>query len=77
MGVQGPDVGQLNRNLHQLGYHTDAHVRIDPGDSAFTSKTEQALRVLQRKMGVGVTGRLATDDAVFLPVAVRIAKVTG
>ena len=60
VGVKGRDVRQLNRNLHKLGYDTDAHVRIDPGDNAFTSKTEQALRVLQRKKGVGVTGRLAT-----------------
>ena len=77
VGVRGPDVRQLNRNLHQLGYDTDAHVRIDPADSAFTSKTEQALRVLQRNKGVGVTGELATGDAVFLPEAVRIAKVNG
>jgi peptidoglycan hydrolase-like protein with peptidoglycan-binding domain len=77
VGVTGRDVRQLNRNLHQLGYDTDAHVRIGPGDNAFTSRTEQALRVLQRKKGVGVTGALATDDAVFLPEAVRIAKVTG
>jgi peptidoglycan hydrolase-like protein with peptidoglycan-binding domain len=77
VGGRGPDIRQLNRNLHRLGYDTDAHVRIDPGDNAFTSKTEQALRVLQRKKGVGVTGALATDDAVFLPEAVRIAKVTG
>jgi peptidoglycan hydrolase-like protein with peptidoglycan-binding domain len=77
VGGRGPDIRQLNRNLHRLGYDTDAHVRIDPGDNAFTSKTEQALRVLQRKKGVGVTGELATDDAVFLPEAVRIAKVTG
>jgi peptidoglycan hydrolase-like protein with peptidoglycan-binding domain len=77
VGVKGRDVRQLNRNLHQLGYDTDARVRIDPGDNDFTSKTEQALRVLQRKKGVGVTGELASDEAVFLPVAVRIAKVTG
>jgi peptidoglycan hydrolase-like protein with peptidoglycan-binding domain len=77
VGVRGPDVRQLNRNLHHLGYDADAHVRLDPSADAFTSKTEQALRVLQRKKGVGVTGRLATDDAVFLPEAVRIAKVTG
>jgi peptidoglycan hydrolase-like protein with peptidoglycan-binding domain len=77
VGLKGRDVRQLNRNLHQLGYDTDAHVRIDPGDNAFTSKTEQALRVLQRKKGVGLTGGLAIDDAVFLPEAVRIAKVTG
>jgi len=77
VGVKGPDVRQLNRNLHQRGYDTDAHVRIDPRDNAFTSRTERALRVLQRKTGVGVTGALATDDTVFLPEAVRIAKVTG
>src|SRR4051812_7750373 len=77
VGVRGPDVRQLNRNLHQLGYDADAHVRIDPADSAFSSETEQALRVLQRNKGVGVTGGLSTDDAVFLPEAVRIAKVSG
>jgi peptidoglycan hydrolase-like protein with peptidoglycan-binding domain len=77
VGVKGRDVRQLNRNLHELGYDADAHVRIDPGDNGFTSKTEQALRVLQRNKGVGVTGGLEIDDAVFLPVAVRIAKVTG
>jgi Putative peptidoglycan binding domain len=77
VGLKGRDARQLNRNLHQLGYDTDAHVRIDPGDSAFTFKTEQALRVLQRKKGVGVTGALEIDDAVFLPVAVRVAKVAG
>jgi peptidoglycan hydrolase-like protein with peptidoglycan-binding domain len=77
VGVRGPDVRQLNRNLHQLGYDADAHIRIDPSDNAFTSRTEQALRLLQGKKGIGVTGGLATDDAVFLPEAVRIAKVTG
>jgi hypothetical protein len=76
-GVKGQDVRQLNRNLHRLGYDADAHVRINPGNNDFTSKTKQALRVLQHNKGVGVTGRLATDDAVFLPEAVRIAKVTG
>jgi peptidoglycan hydrolase-like protein with peptidoglycan-binding domain len=77
VGIRGPDVRQLNRNLHQLGYDADAHVRIDPGDKEFTSGTEQALRALQRRKGLGVTGKLATDDAVFLPEAVRIAKVAG
>jgi hypothetical protein len=64
VGAKGRDVRQLNRNLHVRG-------------AVFTTKTEQALMVLQRKKGIGVTGRLATDDAVFLPEAVRIAKVTG
>jgi hypothetical protein len=66
VGAKGRDVRQLNRNLHVRG----------AGD-AFTTKTEQALEVLQRKKGIGVTGRLAIEDAVFLPEAVRIAKVTG
>jgi putative peptidoglycan binding protein len=77
LGVRGPDVRQLNRNLHRLGRDADAHVRIDPAENAFTAKTEQALKVLQRKRGIGATGRLATDDAVFLPEAVRIAQVRG
>jgi peptidoglycan hydrolase-like protein with peptidoglycan-binding domain len=77
VGVTGPDVRQLNRNLHRLGYDADAHVRIDPGDTAFSFRTEQALRVLQRKKGVGGTGELAKGDAIFLPEAVRIAKVSG
>jgi peptidoglycan hydrolase-like protein with peptidoglycan-binding domain len=77
VGVRGPDVRQLNRNLHQLGYDPAAHVRIDPGDNAFTSKTERALRLLQRKKGLSVTGALATAEAVFVPEAVRIAKVSG
>jgi len=77
VGARGPDVRQLNRNLHRLGYDAGAHASIDPTDNAFTSRTERALRVLQRRKGVGVTGALATDDTVFLPEAVRIAKVSG
>ncbi len=74
VGVKGPDVRQLNRNLHRLGYDAGAPVRVD---DVFTSSTERALRVLQRKKSVGVTGRLETADVVFLPEAVRIAKVSG
>jgi peptidoglycan hydrolase-like protein with peptidoglycan-binding domain len=77
VGLRGPDVRQLNRNLHRLGYDDDVHVRIDPADSIFTAKTEQALTVLQHDKGAAVGGELATGDAVFLPEAVRIAKVTG
>jgi peptidoglycan hydrolase-like protein with peptidoglycan-binding domain len=77
LGMKGRDVRQLNRNLHQLGYDTEAHVRLGPRDNAFTSRTKRALKALQRRKGVRATGVLATDDAVFLPEAVRIAKVTG
>jgi hypothetical protein len=65
-GDAGRDVGQLNRNLHVRG----------AGD-AFTMKTQQALKRLQRRKGAPVTGALALGDAVFLPEAVRIAKVTA
>jgi len=66
VGDAGQDIRQLNRNLHVRG----------AGD-AFTSKTETALKALQRRKGVHVTGALALGGAVFLPEAVRIAKVTG
>ena len=65
VGMKGRDVRQLNRNLH---------VR---GGTAFTGDTERALRALQRRKGLAATGELAIDDAVFLPEAMRIAKVTG
>jgi len=62
----GQDVRQLNRNLHVRG----------AGD-AFATKTKTALEALQRRKGVHANGSLALGDAVFLPEAVRIAKVTG
>jgi hypothetical protein len=66
VGLKGRDVGQLNRNLHVRG-----------AGGVFTSKTANALKALQRRKGAHVTGALALGDAVFLPEAVRIAKVTG
>jgi hypothetical protein len=66
VGDAGRDVRQLNRNLHVRG----------AGD-AFTTETEKTLEALQRRKGAHVTGSLALGDAVFLPEAVRIAKVTG
>ena len=73
----GADVRQLNRNLHELGYDADAGVHLDPGDRAFTPRTEQALEVLQHDKGYAVTGSLDIDDALFLPEPVRIVQVTG
>jgi hypothetical protein len=63
-GDAGRDVSALNRNLHVRG-------------DAFTTKTQKALEALQRRTGVHVTAALALGDAVFLPGAVRIARVTG
>jgi hypothetical protein len=75
VGDAGADVRQLNRNLHELGYDTRAHVQIEPGESEFTVRTERALELLQRRKGLHVNGALAASDAVFLPEPVRIAKV--
>jgi peptidoglycan hydrolase-like protein with peptidoglycan-binding domain len=76
-GDTGEDVRQLNRNLHELGYDARAHVHIAPADRAFTANTARALETLQRERGVAATGALARDAAVFLPEAVRIAKVSA
>jgi multidrug efflux pump subunit AcrA (membrane-fusion protein) len=76
-GYMGKDIGQLNRNLHTLGYDAKAGVDINPDDNTFTWMTDRALKVLQHDTGSNVTGELYLDDAVFLPESVRIAKVTG
>ncbi len=62
VGDSGRDVRQLNRNLRVRG-------------DAFTARTKHALEALQRRRGVHPDGSLAVGDAVFLPEAVRIAKV--
>jgi hypothetical protein len=66
IGDAGRDVRQLNRNL-----------RVRGAGAAFTTKTKRALEALERRKGVRVNGSLALGDAVFLPEAVRIAKVAG
>ena len=76
-GDVGSDARQLNQNLHALGYDTAAGVEIAADDNAFTGKTERALRALQQDKGAAVTGRLALNDVVFQPQAVRVAQVTG
>jgi hypothetical protein len=76
-GDVGKDVGQLNRNLHTLGYDAKAGVDIDPDYNAFTDQTVRAFQLLQHDKGLSVTGYLAIGDAVFLPESVRIAKVSG
>jgi hypothetical protein len=76
-GDEGRDVGQLNRNLHELGYDADAGVDIDPEGKHFTWETEEALERLQDDTGLDDTGAPDVDDAVFLPESARIAKVSG
>jgi hypothetical protein len=76
-GQAGQDARQLNRNLHRLGYDSEAGVEIDPGDSDFTARTRAALEELQDDKRLAVTGELGVADAVFLPEPARIAEVTG
>jgi hypothetical protein len=66
VGDAGRDVAQLNRSL-----------RVRDAGDAFTTQTQQALEALQRREGARVNGGLALGGAVFLPEAVRIAKVAG
>jgi peptidoglycan hydrolase-like protein with peptidoglycan-binding domain len=74
-GDAGTDVRQLNENLHALGY--DVGTGLGAGDTSFTANTEQALKTLQHARGLDVTGQLALGDSVFLPDALRIARLTG
>jgi hypothetical protein len=76
-GDRGSDVRQLNRSLHELDYDVAAGVDVDPDDDHFTWQTAAALEELQDDKGFNETGALDIDDAVFLPEAARIAKVTG
>jgi peptidoglycan hydrolase-like protein with peptidoglycan-binding domain len=76
-GQAGSDVRQLNRNLHRLGYDTEAGVEIDPDDYDFTVRTRAALEELQDHERFAVTGKFGVADAVFLPESARIAEVTA
>jgi hypothetical protein len=77
VGTVGPDVRQLNRNLHRLRHDRRAGVTVDPDEDAFTGRTQAALSRLQRARGVDEAGGLAAEDVAFLPRSVRIAKVNG
>jgi len=69
-GDRGPDVRSLNRTLRRLGLGA-------PRGGEFTSATARALTALQRDRGMAETGTLALGDAVVLPEAARVAKVSA
>jgi peptidoglycan hydrolase-like protein with peptidoglycan-binding domain len=74
VGTVGPDVRQLERNLHALGYDADDAIAVD---DTFTGATATAVRRLQRRLGVTRTGVLDPALAVFLPAPRRIGAITA
>ncbi len=75
VGMSGPDVGQLNRNLIRLGYA--GRSRLDADSAVFGRRTAEALSRLQEDLGVAETGALELGRAVFLPGPLRITKVAA
>ena len=75
VGMEGPDVRELNRNLVALGYATEDE--LDPESDSFSSATSYALGELQEDRGLDWTGSLELGDAVFAPGPLRITKVTA
>jgi peptidoglycan hydrolase-like protein with peptidoglycan-binding domain len=65
----GPDVKQLDRALHHLGYGSDMTV-----DDKFTWETTKAVRAWQKDNGLKQTGRVDAAQVVFLPSPVRITS---
>jgi hypothetical protein len=72
-GMTGTDVQQLNRDLVALGEATSSE--LDPGSDYFSSETGYALDKLQGSLGLTQTGSLQTDQAIFVPGAVRVTSV--
>lgn len=77
VGVSGPDVQELNQNLHALGYDKSAGVQIRPDDDSFSWKTQLALERLQSNRGQSATGALTRADAVVMPSAIRVSRVAA
>jgi hypothetical protein len=74
-GLTGADVRQLNADLVALGKATSG--QLDPKSDRFTAATARAVAKLQDALGVDQTGRLPLGQAVFLPSAARITKVSA
>ncbi|MEU0986966.1 peptidoglycan-binding domain-containing protein [Streptomyces sp. NPDC005953] len=66
LGVEGPDVKQLERNLAALG-HTGFTV-----DEEFTDGTADAVKQWQEDLGLEESGRVDLGRVVFAPGEVRI-----
>jgi peptidoglycan hydrolase-like protein with peptidoglycan-binding domain len=67
-GTEGPDVAQLENNLHELGY-TGFTV-----DQKFTDATANALRRWQKSLGVAQTGAVSPGQVLYAAGAVRVVE---
>jgi peptidoglycan hydrolase-like protein with peptidoglycan-binding domain len=74
-GMTGPDVRQLNADLVDLGYATEAE--LDPTSDRFDWQTSHALQKLQAHVGLEPTGILPLGQAVFLPSGVRVTELSA
>ena len=70
--TDGPDVKQLEANLVALGHATEAEITVD---DKFTAATTTAVKQWQKSLGLEETGVVELGQAVFLPGALRVAKV--
>ena len=71
VGVEGPDVEQLERNLVELG-HDPSGMTID---ETFDADTAAAVRSWQEALELKETGAIQPGDAVFLPGPRRIGQL--
>jgi hypothetical protein len=74
-GSSGPDVRELNTDLAALGDTGASALRRTP--DSFGTATTAALKTLQAHLGMHATGTLALGQAVFLPVAARVASISA
>lgn len=70
-GSRGADVAQLERNLQALRY-TGFTV-----DDRYTAGTARAVRRWQRALSLERTGTVEIGRVIFLPGAIRVARVTA
>ncbi len=72
VGSRGPDVLELERNLHRLRYDAERPLTVD---DRYTGATAQAVRRLQRHLGVTQTGVLGPSEAVFAAGPRRVGTI--
>jgi hypothetical protein len=74
-GTNGADVQELNADLVALGDARASALRRTP--DYFGAATTVALKTLEAHLGMPHTGTLALGQAVFLPVAARVASISA